>query len=257
MTCNCGKATRDEAYVCDECLSDLARALGDVPWLVEQLDITLTKARGVDYAAMGGSPSSEKPLMLPFAAYEAANGLRRALVTWIRFCDEESVRNQSPKAGLPADTLQAMSAWLLWRVDGLGLSDLGSDAVSEITRAVGRARMVIDRPAERRYAGPCECGRDLYSKPGAKLTKCKGCEREYDVEAMLKWMRAGVLGRLVTAREGSTLLSRFDLPTAQKTIDSWHERKRLVDHGRSAEGRLLYLIDDLISLAAQSAPKSA
>lgn len=257
MTCNCGKPTRDNAYVCDECLTDLAKALGDVPWLVEQLDITLTKARGVDYAAMGGSPSSEKPMMLPFAAYEASGQLRQALVMWVRFCDEESVRHQSPKVGLPADTLQAMSAWLLWRVDGLGLSDLGSDAVSEITRAVGRARSVIDRPAERKYAGPCECGRDLYSKPGAKLTKCKGCEREYDVEAMVSWMRAGVLGRLVTAREGTTLLGRFDLPTKQDTIDKWHERKRIVDHGSNAEGKRLYLIDDLIGLAAQHASKGA
>lgn len=253
MSCNCGKPTRDDAYVCDDCLSDLARALGDVPWLVEQLDITLTKARGVDYSAMGGSPSSERPLMLPFAAYEATNGLRQALVMWVRFCDEESIRHQSPKNALPADTLHAMSAWLLWRVDGLGLSDLGADAVSEITRAVGRAMQVIDRPAERKYAGPCECGRDLYSKPGAKMTKCKGCEREYDVEAMVTWMRASVLGRLVTAHEGATLLGRFELPTAQKTIDSWHLKKRIVDHGRNAEGRWLYLIDDLLGLAARNA----
>lgn len=257
LVCNCGQPTRNDAYVCDECLGELARHLGDVPWLVEQLDITLTKARGVDYSAMGGSPSSERPMMLPFAAYEAVGALRQALVTWVRFCDEEAVRNQSPKRGLPVDTLQAMSAWLLWRVDGLGLSDMGADAVSEISRAVGRARMVIDRPAERRYAGPCECGRDLYSKPGAKLTKCKGCEREYDVEAMVDWMRAGVLGRLVTAHEGATLLGRFDLPTAQKTIDSWHDRKRLVDHGKNADGRLLYLIDDLLGLAAKHAPKTA
>lgn len=257
MTCNCGKVTRDDAYVCDECLGDLARALGDVPWLVEQLDITLTKARGVDYAAMGGSPSSEKPLMLPYAAYEAAGGLRRALVMWVRFCDEEGVRNQSPKPGMPDDTLQAMSAWLLWRVDGLGLSDLGGDAVSEITRAVGRARMVIDRPAERRYAGPCECGRDLYSKPGAKLTTCKGCDREYDVEEMLTWMRAGVLGRLVTAHEGATLLGRFDLSVAQGTIDKWHERGRVVDKGHNAAGHRLYLIDDLLTLAANSQPRTA
>lgn len=253
MSCNCGKPTRDDAYVCEDCLGDLARALGDVPWLVEQLDITLTKSRGIDYTALGGSPSSERPLMIPQAAYDASTGLRQALVMWVRFCDEETIRNQSPKAGMPADTPQAMSAWLLWRVDGLGLSDLGCDAVSEITRAVGRARQVIDRPAERKYAGPCACGRDLYSKPGAKLTKCKGCEREYDVDDMLAWMRAGVLGRLVTAHEGATLLGRFELPTAQKTIDSWHDRKRLLDHGRNAEGRLLYLIDDLIGLAAKNA----
>lgn len=256
-TCACGKTTRDEAYVCDDDLGELAKALGDIPWLVEQLDITLSGARGVDYTALGGAAGSESPLPINQRAYEASTALRQTVVMWVRFCDEESIRNQSPNDGLPADNLRAMSAWLLWRVDGLGLNDLGGDAVSEITRAVGKCRMVIDRPAEQQYAGPCECGRDLYAKPNAKLTKCRSCEKEYDVESMRAWMRAGVMGRLVTAREGSTLLGRFDLPTAQRTIDKWHERKRIIDHGKNAEGRLLYLIDDLIGVAARDGKMSA
>lgn len=257
MTCQCGQPTRDAAYVCDDDLGELSKALGDIPWLVEQLDITLSGERGVDYTALGGAAGSETPLPINQRAYEASTALRQAVVMWVRFCEEEQIRHQSPKAGLPDDTLVSMSRWLLWRVDGLGLNDLGWDAVSEITRAVGRCRMVIDRPEERQYAGPCECGRDLYAKPNAKLTKCQSCEKEYDVESMRAWMRAGVSGRLVTAREGSTLLGRFDLPTAQKTVDKWHERKLITDHGKNAEGRLLYLIDDLIGLAARDGKMSA
>lgn len=249
-TCRCGKPTRDEAYVCEGCLSDLARVLGEIPWTEEQLNISLQKAHGVDYTTMGGSAGSESPLPVSFPAYEALTQLRHVLVMWVRFCDEEEIRHQSPSKTAPKDTLVSMSRWLMWRIDGLALNDLGGDAVSEITRAAGRALQVIDRPAEKVYAGPCECGRDLYAKPKAKLTVCKSCEREYDVEAMVTWMQKSVAGRLVTAREGTTLLGRFDLPTAQKTIDSWHERKRLVDHGCNAAGVRLYLIDDLISLAA-------
>lgn len=255
--CRCGKPTRDDAYVCEDCLSDLAKALGDIPWLVEQLDITLTKSRGVDYSAMGTSASAETPLPIDQRAFEANTVLRHALVMWIRFCEEEEIRHQSATNDLPADNLTAMSRWLLWRVDGLGLNDLGSDAVSEVTRAVGRCRMVIDRAPEHRYAGPCECGRDLYAKPGAKDAKCPGCEREYDVDELVEWMRAGVSGRLVTAHEGATLLGRFDLPTAQDTIGKWHQRKRIVDHGSNAAGHRLYLIDDLMTLAAQHAPRTA
>lgn len=256
MSCRCGKPTRDHAYVCDECLGDLSKMLGDVPWLVEQLDITLQRSRGVDYTALGGSPSSERPLSLHPGAFEASQALRTALVMWVRFCSEESIRHQSASNALPADDLVSLSRWLMWRVDGLGLSDLGSDAVSELTRAIGKCRMVIDRPAERQYSGPCECGRDLYHRPGAKLTKCPACEREYNIEELLEWMRAGVMGRLVTAREGSTLLGRFDLSTAQGTIDKWHERKRIVDHGSNAEGHRVYLIDDLFKLAAHAASKA-
>lgn len=257
QTCNCGQPTRDNGYVCDDDLGNLARALGEVPWVVEQLEVTLTKARGVDYTTLGGAASSEVALPLDVRAFEASGALRAALVTWVRFCDEESVRHQSPKSELPTDDLVAMSRWLLWRVDGLGLNDLGWDAVSEITRAIGRCRMVIDRPAEKRYAGPCECGRDLYAKPGARVTKCRSCEREYDVEEMRDWMRKATEGRLVTALEGSTLLGRFDLPTAQKTIDKWHERKRVLDHGKNPQGRWIYLMSDLIALAAQGERMSA
>lgn len=255
--CQCGKPTRDDAYVCDACLDDLAKALGNVPALAGELDVSLTRVKGIDYTEMGGSRGAETPLPLDQRAYEAISQLRAVLVSWTRFCSEEGVRNQSPRPGLPADTLQAMSAWLLWRVDGLGFSDLGPDAVSEITRAVGRCQMVIDRPAERRYAGPCECGRDLYNKPGEKITTCRACGKAYDVEAMGEWMRAGVAGRLVTAFEGATLLCRFDLPIKQATIDKWFERKRLTSHGTDTAGSRLYLIDDLIHLAANAGAKSA
>lgn len=275
-TCTCGKETRDHAYVCSDCLDEVTKALGNVPWIVEQLDISLIKARGIDYAALGSDHLAHVPLAhvdidddgdkladaattLPY--YDAAAGglanLRHCLAMWVRFCEEEQIRHQSPATGYPEDTLQAMSVWLLWRVDGLAFNDLGPDVIAEITRAVGRCFAIIDRPAERRYAGPCECGRDLYSKPGAKITQCPACEKTYDVEAMQEWMRAGVSGRLVTAREGVTLLGRYGLPTAQKTVDKWHERKRLTERGTNAAGARLYLIDDLISLAAQHAPRTA
>ena len=40
---------------------------------------------------------------------------------------------------LPADNLVALSRWLLWRVDGLGLHDIGPEAVAEgvFARLVG------------------------------------------------------------------------------------------------------------------------
>lgn len=277
MNCNCGRPTRDDAYVCDEDLSELAIALGNVPAVVEELTITLGREKGIDYAADSahgktvplakkdvdddGDKGADARTSLAYhhGASEALAQLRQTLTTWARFCDEEGIRHQSTKNGLPEPdegiriSLQALSRWLLWRVDGLGFSDLGCDAVSDITRAVGRCVMVIDRPAERVYAGPCECGRDLYAKPSAKVTKCPACEREWNVEEMRDWMRSNVMGRLVTAHEGAVLLGKFELPVAQKTIDSWHERKRIVDHGRNSAGKLLYLIDDLFQLAAKRA----
>jgi hypothetical protein len=252
--CGCGRPTRDGAYVCDDCGDRLARALGDLAWLEEQLAITIGKQRGAP--TEGGPAGAEKALPFNVAAGEVRDNLRNTLVGWIRVCAEERVRSSDPKDGLPDDNLKAMGRWLLWRVDGLAFHEAGYEAVDEIVYAVARAQQAIDRAPERQYVGPCACGRDLYRKPGAVMVKCKACEAEYDAEALTDNLRGQVMGRLVTAREGATLLSRFDLETGQGTIDKWHARKRIIDHGHDAKGRRLYLLDDLMTLAAQSVPKT-
>lgn len=248
-TCTCGKPTRDNAYVCEDDLTLLAKALGDIPWIDEQLEITLSKQKA---ATSGGGASNERPSPMHAGAFEARRNLRHTLVTWIKFCTEEQIRHSSTD-DWPADTVVAMSRWLMWRVDGLAFNDLGSDVVREITGSVRDAHRVVDRPAERRYAGPCECGRDLYHKPGAKDAKCRACARVYPAAELYEWMQDQMDGRLVTAREGATLLCRFGIETHQRTIDKWHARKRIVSKGEDATGKRMYLFDDLMELAGRSA----
>lgn len=253
-TCTCGKPTRDGAYVCDSDLDDLARALGDVAWLDEELPITIGRQRGLP--TEGSAASAEKPLPYNIAAATVRDDLRNTLVGWVRVCAEEQVRSSDPRAGLPDDTLTAISRWLLWRVDGLAFHEAGHEACDEIVFAVTAAMRAIDRPAERQYVGPCQCGRDLYRKPGAAVARCRACEAEYDAEALTNALRDQVMGRLVTAREGATLLSRFDLSTKQGTIDTWCERGRIVPRGHDPKGRRLYLFDELVTLAAQAATRT-
>jgi hypothetical protein len=71
---------------------------------------------------------------------------------------------------------------------------------------------------------------------------------------MRDWMRSQVFGRLVTAREGVILLSRFGMPVSQKTVEKWHLRKRVTDHGHDGAGKRLFLFDDLVTLAASNTP---
>jgi hypothetical protein len=257
MTCDCGRETRDNAYVCDECLGGLTETLAEIPWLAGELETTIHGERGVDYRALGGSPGSEKPMPYNLPAAEARRALRRSLHTAVRFCDEEHVRHQSRTNTLPTDSLESMSRWLMWRVDGLGFSDMGGQFVTDIVNASTACRRMVDRKPERRYAGPCECGRDLYHKPGATQVQCKDCERTYDVGDLYEWMKKQVRDRLVTARDGAALLCRFDLETQQATIDKWHERGRIVAHGHDAKNHRLYLMDDLINLAAMHLAKRA
>lgn len=251
--CKCGRPTRDGAYVCEHHLDALGKALGDTAWLDEELEITIGKRRGLP--TEGSAASAEKALPYNAGAAEVRDNLKATLVGWVRICDEEAVRSSDPRNGLPEDTLTAISRWLLWRVDGLAFHEAGYEAVDEIVYAVAEATKAIDRPAERQYVGPCSCGRDLYRKPGAAMVRCRFCEVELEAEKLTNSLREQMVGRLVTAREGATLLSRFDMATGQGTIDKWRQRGRIVERGHDAAGRRMYLFDELLILAAQTAPR--
>lgn len=252
--CRCGKPARDAAYVCDDCAHTLSVALGEVPWLEDELEVTISGQKGATY---NGSTSrgAERPSPVNWGASEARAHLKALLVSWALFCDAEGVRNASPHPGMPTDTLSGLSRWLLWRVDGLTLHDIGPEAVDEITDAVARCHRFVDRPPERKYAGPCPCGRDLYHKPGAVEATCQACGESHEVGRLYADMRARVMGRLVTAREGATLLSRFELETQQATIDKWRERNLIVARAHNSAGHRMYLFDELLTLATRRAEK--
>jgi hypothetical protein len=243
----CGRPTPDQAYVCQGHADGLERALGDVGALWEELDTVLTKQ--ARYAAAEFRRGEQA---LPFNPIASELGwvLRNTLSTWCRLISEERGRV------LPdTDTPAAVAGWLLAHVVWLRHHRAGHEAVEEITSAVRAIRRAVDRPPERIYAGPCkDCGGDMYAKPDAVSVDCRPCGLSYDVAEMLEWMRGQVYGRLVTAKEGVVLLSRFGLPVQQKTIDKWVERKRLTPHSGDDDGRRLYLFDDLVALAAASAP---
>jgi hypothetical protein len=248
QVCNCGRPTRDDAYVCEDCLSEAFRALGEIPALDDELEITITGQRALP--TEGGPASAEARMPWNQRAGEARRHLRHTLVTWVRHCIEDDVRSSDPSTGWPDDTIAAMSRWLMWRVDGLGLNDLGPDAVDEITNAVANCWRVVDRPAERTYHGPCVCGRDLYAKPRATTVTCPACEVEHDIAALEVRNRGLIESRLWTLDELMTALGRFGFRVPRKRVQEWIYRHRLVDHGTRGT-QPVYALADALELAGQ------
>lgn len=268
--CRCGRPTRDGAFSCDDCGDLTARALGDVPWLDAELEVTITKQRAASESDGGASSTCScdddddrcQHALVPFhvTAAEKRGDLRLALATAVRFCVEEGVRNSDPGPEWPEDTLPAMSRWLLWRIDGLALNDMGEEFARQVRDAVNACRRVIDKPPDRAYAGPCpECKRDLYHRHDAAEVRCAGCGQKWDVGEVNAWMAQRIkdymTDRLVTAREGATLLGRFGLSVEQGTIDKWRERNRIVEHGHNPAGHRLYRWDELLGMAARHASR--
>lgn len=269
VECRCGRPTRDTLTVCDTCSDNFARALGEIPWLDEQLDVTITRASGIDYRQMGSAgrvnprsdkridgdntpepPSADSPALgaamqhdlYNWTAADARINLRALLVSWVKFCAEEGVRSSDPRDDLPADTLPAMSRWMMWRVDGLAFNEIGPDAVEEITSAVAHCYRLIDRPAERQYLGACtscETGR-LYARPGGEWATCNECRTALDAEAVRRRLLVELEDRLCTAAEIARLSTYLGLKAGREQvrnrINQWHKRDRIEAHPSFSEG---------------------
>ncbi|WP_294567586.1 hypothetical protein [uncultured Arthrobacter sp.] len=221
--CRCGRPTRDEAYCCDNCGDALSRALGDVTWLDAELETSITRQQGIDYRRVGGGKGGKATVPSPanMGASDARTHLKALLVTWALFCNEEGIRNSSPHAGLPADTLPALSAWLLWRVDGLTLHDIGPEAVDEITSAVAHCHRHIDRPADRQFLGDCreqECDGRVYARPGGDVARCEACGTTTPAEQIRARLLEELDDRLCTAAEIARLSTYLGLKAGRESV---------------------------------------
>lgn len=244
--CRCGRPTRNDAYACDDCGDSLARALGDVPWLTEELEVTISRQKGVDYRGVGGGKggkkASERPSPVVWGASEAQGHLKALLVSWALFCEAEGVRNSDPRTdalGEDDDNPDALSGWLLWRVDGLMLHEIAPDAIDEITDAVAKCHRLIDRPADAKFYGRCACGEWLYAKPGMDTIKCRGCGETSATAALNEAMWQEAMDKIVTVAEARILANRMGFELAESTmfrwVAKWVDDGRLIPHGEGDE----------------------
>lgn len=257
--CRCGRPLRDTLTICDTCADNLTRDLNEIPWLEDELTTTIARLRALP--TEGGSKGRETPLMWHEKAGDARRTLHGLLATWARFCEEEGIAHQSPRMGqLEAgdDNPVALSRWLLWRIDGLARNDIGPEIVSEIGDAVAACRRVIDRKADRWYAGPCVvedeagkvCGSDLYAARAKGNVDCRECGATYDVAARREWLLAEAEDRLANSHDLARAVSWLGAePLKPERIRQWAKRGRIIAKGHDGKSPL-YRIGDAIDLLA-------
>lgn len=246
--------------ICSTCSGDLAKALGDVPFLAEQLDVRLTRQARIG----SGGKSTERALPYdPYASIIAAE-LHNTLSTWVRALAEHDgdplhgaicasicghatcgrIRNQKA----PANTLIALSAWLLGRTGDLAHHEAAEEAKTGICDATARAERAIDRIADRWYAGPCDtCGRDLYAKPSAGIVIC-ACGADYDVKARRAWLLAAAEDILAPAALIARALPPLGHEVKVDRIYKWAERGNIIAKSVDLRGRPLYRIGDVLDV---------
>lgn len=144
IACVCGKPARD-AFLCRACTERLRKALGDLPALIEDLDITLAR-QGVTGAHSEGKPTKKdaQPLPLHNGAGEVASDVRYKLATSVRYLTEAR-----GIVDLPADNPTSMARWLLTNIDAIRLDSAGPDIARDVHACTAAIMGVVDLPTTR------------------------------------------------------------------------------------------------------------
>jgi hypothetical protein len=267
----CDRPIHDNAHLCGGCSSHLERLLAETTSLAEELETTRTRQSCTGGRSIGGGHTSDRPLPWSERAAEAAGLLRSCLVSWTRLVVEER------GVHTPADTLPAISAFLLRHLDWIRHHPDATEALDEIRYATRQARTAIDRAPDRWYAGRCghvdleaqveaivtstpapaPCGEELYVRQGSETVRCRTCTTEHDVEQRRASLTRRIEGQLATARELTSAVSNLARPISMNTIRSWVLRDRLTQRGQTPDGTALYRVGDVLDLLAADAARQA
>jgi hypothetical protein len=231
-----------DAFVCRPCAAETLGDLVSVAWLVDQLGITLAKLDRIASTNDANASGTESPSPLHYPAVQALSTLTHTLKPWSlsvaeRFGIDPPVRDD------PWTHARAL-AMLMDRARFM--PDAGQ-LVAEVRYAVREARKVIDRPPPLFYAGPCECGRDLYcraddrGRPVAAVIRCQACRAQYDTTQRRAWLLDLVEDRIATVTEiARALPAVYGQPIRLGTLRVWITRGRLVPRAWLHNGRVYH-----------------
>lgn len=192
--CACGLPAKDTT-ICPRCTYNLERDLAEIPSLVDQLDITLSRQTAATHH--DGGRSAETALPFNLKASEARENLHATLTGWVRDIHDGTEFR-------PADETPALSRWLFAHLNRIRIHPTADQLHDEISYAVAECRRAVDRPKNRSrvFVGACldpSCDGELHAHfpladydpddetTHARMT-CTECEVIYAAE---QWLHVG------------------------------------------------------------------
>lgn len=263
MSCPvCGETST--TGLCPQCTGQLKRALSDIPGIWLDLQFTLVRLRGVDYAGTGTGGNTRKATDTPLPYHAGAARAGRALARTI----DRHIRLVGVIAPRPCPYVDVPSRarWLLDHLHQITRSDLAAALHHDLVNSpvIKKALHEVDIPPVRVYRGKCNgqgsirpdgtpapprvcagkgridhrdgdqpCCQDMYvvirrdpKYPDRTLWRCPTCGLTYDEDRRWNWITTQYRGGLVTIREARRLVG---VPT--KVMEGWVRRKRVEKRG--------------------------
>jgi hypothetical protein len=231
--CPVCSATQPDGLLCHVCTTKLERALGDVRWIVSELDVTASKMARIGNPSGGGLARERNPIS--WGAVEAADTLGNVLTTWAREVAPDLWAPGEPRSN--DEPLTSSARILLRHIDPIRRHPAVAELLDEITDAVEQARRAVDRPADRQYLGQClavlpdedgddvECFEEIWARVDAHEAVCRVCGVTHEVAERRSSLLDRARPMVVTAREAAGWIGQFgDVVATENSIRNWADR---------------------------------
>ena len=163
-------------YLPREQQAELAELLDQVPFLVGQLAITITRQDRLGAGPRISRGKTAQPLPYNVGASAAADALHDELAGWVKLVCEQRQLEYTHDFG---NNTISLARWLRRWIIALALTEGSDTALLDIETVILDARRAIDRPAERRpHINP-----ELLAESDRQLLNARGIEhlaRELD-----------------------------------------------------------------------------
>lgn len=234
----------DGGFVCRACIATLRQTLAETPWLLDELNLVISRQTQYANPYQPRAASAEQPLPINLKSSDVLLDLAGKLATWVKLFLEENPGWRAPRgsAEMPAPP-HALAQWLQNRLEAIRMHAAGGDLVEEISACTAAARYVIDRPASRQFLGLCaeqnggedDCTGSVYGKAGRPMARCDGCGAEWVAEDLRAYLLDSLEDRICTAGEIAELSTYLGLDIGReqvrKRVNLWASRGRLEKRG--------------------------
>ena len=245
----CDNPTHNQHIACTNCVDGLRRDLRQIPDLLAELEVTLTRqdVTGGEHIpeppeearTKDGPPAASTALLFRPIASDVGEYLHDALATWTRHL-LEAMRLGEAAAIRPTrtrdDRTRELAAWLERHPDAIATDPEAGALVENIRWAIEDVRRVIF-PLQLAYYGPCDddCGDQLYGPAGADHVRCRSCRRRWIVADRIPLLRERAQGMFLSAEDMSRALPRLaaDIsipPLTASQIRGFGHRGRLTQY---------------------------
>jgi len=242
---DCRNCRRDtDLFLCQVCTKELGALLADLPWLLDQLEITVIRQDKLSTGVIGRS--SDNPSPINVGAMELSRNLRGQLGTIIRGLTEY----RGAKIPHKVWTNSVMAEWLSHNVSSIQCSEDAGQIYREIRGGTENILAAIN-PFSRMYCGPCtsvtgrspsgddiKCGKDLYAdRHNPEDIQCPQCNTWINPREQL--MITFKSRDLMSEKELIEAMRIVGEPVTEAVLDRWLRTNKLTVRGYMHRGQII------------------